>query len=257
MVRAKKIFGQHFLRDKGVILQIVENFPPADGTPVLEVGPGMGILTEELLKKFKENLYAVEVDSVMYEYLQKRFPQLGDHLIHSDFLKLRLDEIFSGPFFLVGNFPYNISSQIVFKMLDHRQQVRSMLGMFQKEVARRIVSGPGSKEYGIISVLVSAYYKSEYLFEVPEHAFEPPPKVKSAVIRLTRNDVEKLPCDEKLFKQIVKTSFNQRRKMLRNTLRSIIKPGEEANPIFTKRPEQLSLDEFMHITNDLVNLKST
>ena len=178
--------------------------------------------------------------------------QLGDHLIHKDFLKLKLDDLFEGQFVVIGNFPYNISSQIIFKILDYREQVQSMLGMFQKEVARRIVSGPGSKEYGILSVLVSAYYKTEYLFEVSEHAFDPPPKVKSAVIRLTRNEVEKLPCDEKLFKQVVKMAFNQRRKMLRNSLKQVMKPETATDPIFEKRPEQLSLQDFLHITTNLV-----
>lgn len=250
-MKAKKIFGQHFLRDKAIIHQIVEAFPDVKDTPILEVGPGMGVLTEELLKHYGKQLYAVEVDMDMYAYLQKHLPALGNHLINKDFLRLNLGELFPGPFIVLGNFPYNISSQIVFKVLEYRQQVPLMLGMFQKEMARRIVSGPGSKEYGIISVLTKAYYNSEYLFDVPETAFDPPPKVQSAVIRLTRNDTEKLPCNEKVFTMLVKTAFNQRRKMLRNSIKSLIKPEFVTDPIMMKRPEQLSLEDFFDITNNM------
>ena len=251
-MRAKKIFGQHFLRDEKIVQRLVDNFPIVEGAKILEVGPGMGVLTEKLLPHYGDRLYAVEVDVDMYNHLIKKFPEFKSHLIHKDFLKLKLDEQFPGPLVILGNFPYNISSQIVFTILDYRHQVKSMLGMFQKEVAVRMVSGPGSKDYGILSVLVAAYYDTEYLFDVPPQSFDPPPKVNSGVIRFTRNATDTLPCNETVFKQVVKLAFNQRRKMLRNSIKQIMKPGMEENPLFTKRPEQLSLQDFIYITNNLV-----
>ena len=219
--------------------------------PVLEVGPGMGVLTQFLMKKNRE-VKVVELDFESVAYLKENFTALEGHIIEDDFLKLKLENIFDGkPFVLTGNYPYNISSQIFFKMLDYKDLIPCCTGMIQKEVAERIAAGPGSKTYGILSVLIQAWYKVEYLFTVHEHVFNPPPKVKSAVIRMTRNETTDLGCDEKLFKQIVKTTFNQRRKTLRNSIASILDKSHplSADPIFNKRPEQLSVQEFVELTN--------
>jgi 16S rRNA (adenine1518-N6/adenine1519-N6)-dimethyltransferase len=211
----------------------------------------MGVLTQFLMKKERE-VKVVELDFESVAYLKENFPALEGHIIEDDFLKLKLENIFEGkPFVLTGNYPYNISSQIFFKMLDYKDIIPCCTGMIQKEVAERIAAGPGSKTYGILSVLIQAWYKVEYLFTVHEHVFNPPPKVKSAVIRMTRNETTDLGCDEKLFKQIVKTTFNQRRKTLRNSIASILDKSHplSADPIFNKRPEQLSVQEFVELTN--------
>ncbi len=250
-VRPKKFLGQHFLKDLSIAQAIADTVDTCPQIPVLEVGPGMGVLTQYLLPKQRQ-LKVVEIDSESIDYLQENFPELGDGLIEGDFLRMRLDELFDGhPFVLTGNYPYNISSQIFFKMLEYKELIPCCTGMIQKEVAERIAAGPGSKTYGILSVLIQAWYHVEYLFTVSEQVFNPPPKVKSAVIRMTRNDTTSLGCDEKLFKQIVKTTFNQRRKTLRNSIKPIL--GKEcplcAEEIFNKRPEQLSVQQFIELTN--------
>ena len=219
--------------------------------PVLEVGPGMGVLTQYLLPKGR-GLKVVELDFESVAYLREHFPQLGEGIIEQDFLKMRLDEVFGGsPFVLTGNYPYNISSQIFFKMLEYKDLIPCCTGMVQKEVAERMAAHPGKKTYGILSVLLQAWYSVEYLFTVDEHVFNPPPKVKSAVIRMTRNDTRELGCSEKLFRQIVKTTFNQRRKTLRNSISPVLDRANPlcADPIFDKRPEQLSVEDFIGLTN--------
>jgi 16S rRNA (adenine1518-N6/adenine1519-N6)-dimethyltransferase len=217
--------------------------------PVLEVGPGMGVLTQYLLQNQNIELTAVELDSESVEYLAQKFPSLK--VLEADFLKLNLETLFPNKFCIIGNYPYNISSQIFFKLLDYKDKVPCLSGMIQKEVAERIAAKPGSKTYGILSVLLQAYFDVEYLFTVSEHVFDPPPKVKSAVIRLTRNEVEKISCDEKLFKTVVKTAFNQRRKTLRNSLRPLLGDNKTltSERIFDARPEQLGVDEFVQLTN--------
>lgn len=250
-VKPKKFLGQHFLKDLQVAQAIADTVDACPGLPLLEVGPGMGVLTQFLLSKGRE-VKAVELDYESVAYLHEHFPQLGDHIIEQDFLKMRLDEVFGGrPFVLTGNYPYNISSQIFFKMLDYKQLIPCCTGMIQKEVAERIAAAPGSKTYGILSVLIQAWYRVEYLFTVHEHVFNPPPKVKSAVIRMTRNNTQELGCNERLFKQIVKTTFNQRRKTLRNSISPILEKGHplSADPLFNKRPEQLSVADFVDLTN--------
>ncbi len=248
-VRPKKSLGQHFLRDKSVAQHIVDSLSGNQET-VLEVGPGMGVLTEYLLQRSDINLYAIEIDRDSIPYLQQHFPQLTPRLIEGDFLQLDLDKLFNEPFAVVGNFPYNISSQIFFKVLVYRNQIPELVGMVQKEVAERIAEKPGSKTYGILSVLIQAFYNVEYLFTVHENVFVPPPKVKSAVIRFTRNDVEQLNCDEKLFTKVVKTTFNQRRKTIRNSLKPLV--GNETlppHPFLDLRPERLSVEDFVALTN--------
>ena len=239
------------MRDLGIANDIAYTVDACPDLPVLEVGPGMGVLTQFLMKKDRE-VKVVELDFESVAYLKENFAALEGHIIEDDFLKLQLENIFAGkPFVLTGNYPYNISSQIFFKMLDYKDLIPCCTGMIQKEVAERIAAGPGSKTYGILSVLIQAWYKVEYLFTVHEHVFNPPPKVKSAVIRMTRNETTDLGCDEKLFKQIVKTTFNQRRKTLRNSIVSILDKSHplSADPIFNKRPEQLSVQEFVELTN--------
>ena len=251
LVKPKKFLGQHFLKDLQVAQDIADTVDACPTLPVLEVGPGMGVLTQYLLKKDRP-LKVVELDFESVAYLRENFPQLGDHIIEQDFLKMDLRQLFDGqPFVLTGNYPYNISSQIFFKMLDYKDLIPCCTGMIQKEVAERIAAGPGSKTYGILSVLIQAWYSVEYLFTVHEHVFNPPPKVKSAVIRMTRNETKELGCNEKLFKQIVKTTFNQRRKTLRNSISPILEKGNplSADPIFNKRPEQLSVQDFIDLTN--------
>lgn len=219
--------------------------------PILEVGPGMGELTQYLVPKGRE-LKVVEVDFESISYLNHTFPKLGENIIEEDFLQMDLNKLFGGrPFVLTGNYPYNISSQIFFKMLDNKDIIPCCTGMIQKEVAERIASEPGHKAYGIISVLIQAWYKVEYLFTVEPNVFNPPPKVKSAVIRMTRNDTNALQCDERLFKQVVKTTFNQRRKTLRNSIRPLLGEHRELTdqPLFNRRPEQLSVEEFVNLTN--------
>ena len=250
-VRAKKFLGQHFLKDLSVAQRIAETISTGR---VLEIGPGMGVLTQYLLKNPNLQTTAIEIDRESVAYLKEWYPEL--HLIEGDFLKLDLNIIYpDGDFCVIGNYPYNISSQIFFKVLDHKDRIPVCSGMIQKEVAERIASKPGKKAYGILSVLLQAYYDIEYLFTVDEHVFNPPPKVKSAVVRLTRNNRQQLDCDEALFKTVVKTAFNQRRKQMRNSLMGIV--GKEnpllSDPIFTKRPEQLSVEEFISLTKLIQN----
>ena len=216
-VRAKKHLGQHFLRDLEVARRIAASLPLDGQTSVLEIGPGTGVLTQFLLQNPDIDLTAVELDSESVVYLHQHFPQLK--VVEADFLKMDLKNLFPEKFCVIGNLPYNISSQIFFKMLDHKDQIPCLVGMIQKEVAERMAAKEGNKTYGILSVLMQAYYSIDYLFTVHEHVFDPPPKVKSAVIRLTRNDVSRINCDEKLFKTVVKTAFNQRRKTMRNSLK--------------------------------------
>lgn len=247
MVKPKKHLGQHFLTDESICEDIASALTGfGDYKHVLEVGPGTGALTRYLLKTDFE-IQCLEVDKESIAYLQHEYLDLKVHDL--DFLRADLSKLVDGETFAVaGNFPYNISSQILFKVLDYKDMVPEVVGMFQKEVAERVAEKPGSKKYGIISVLIQAYYDIEYLFTVHEHVFNPPPKVKSGVIRLQRNDVKKLPCDEKLFKQVVKQGFNQRRKTLRNSLKSLLNEELKQNEIFNKRPEQLSVKEFVDLT---------
>jgi len=253
LVRAKKHLGQHFLTDKNIAAKIVESLRPENKyRQVLEVGPGMGILSDFLLEKTDYEVSLIDIDTESYEYLQKKYPKLGSKLINADFLELDFAAIFDGPLGIIGNFPYNISSQILFKVLDNRQQVVEVVGMFQKEVAERCASKPGSKEYGILSVFLQAYYKVEYLFTVKAGVFNPPPKVLSAVIRLTRNETLQLDCDEKLFWQVVKAGFNQRRKTLRNALSSLInKEKMTEEPLLDLRAERLSVADFVNLTKQI------
>lgn len=253
-VRPKKNLGQHFLTDLSIARRIADTVDACPDIPVLEIGPGMGVLTQYLITKDRE-VKAVEIDSESVAYLHANFPKLRDNIIGDDFLRMDLNEIFAGhQFVLTGNYPYDISSQIFFKMLDYKDLIPCCTGMIQREVALRMASEPGNKAYGILSVLIQAWYDVEYLFTVDEHVFNPPPKVKSAVIRMTRNGVTNLGCDERLFKRIVKAVFNQRRKMLRVSLRQIFS-GTPARPVFytnevmTKRPEQLSVAQFVELTN--------
>lgn len=251
LVRAKKHLGQHFLTDKNIAAKIVESLRPENKyTQVLEVGPGMGILSDFLLEKTEYETSLIDIDDESVQYLQKKYPQLGSRLLNADFLQLDFAATFNGPLGIIGNFPYNISSQILFKVLDNRQQVVEVVGMFQKEVAERCAAKPGSKEYGILSVFLQAYYKVEYLFTVKAGVFNPPPKVLSAVIRLTRNETTELACDEKLFWQVVKAGFNQRRKTLRNAVSSLInKEKMTDDPLLDLRAERLSVDDFIKLTN--------
>lgn len=257
-MKAKKSYGQHFLNSDRIARRIAESLRPQLGyRRVLEVGPGRGMLTQFLLEQNDLELVVVEADRDMVDYLHVHFPQLAGRIIHADFLKLPLEDLFGEePFGLIGNFPYNISSQILFRMLDYRRQIPEMVGMFQKEVAERVVAAPGSKTYGVISVLVQAFYEGEYLFGVDRSKFNPPPQVQSAVIRLTRREPAVLDCDEALFRSIVKTTFGQRRKMLRNTLKEFITdPAILEDPQFTRRPEQLSVADFVELTRRVEALK--
>ena len=251
LVKPKKFLGQHFLKDLQVAQDIADTVNTCPDIPILEVGPGMGVLTQFLISKGRP-LKVVELDFESVAYLKENFVQLGNNIIEQDFLKMDLQQLFEGkPFVLTGNYPYNISSQIFFKMLDNKNLIPCCTGMIQKEVAERIAAKPGNKTYGILSVLIQAWYHVEYLFTVHEHVFNPPPKVKSAVIRMTRNDAQELGCNEKLFKQIVKTTFNQRRKTLRNSISPILDKNSplSADPIFNNRPEQLSVADFVELTN--------
>ncbi len=253
-VRAKKGLGQHFLKDKSIAQRIVDNLS-GDTTTVLEVGPGMGVLTELLLQRNDITTYAIEIDRESIGYLQQHFPGLQPRLIEGDFLQINLAACFPASFAIIGNFPYNISSQIFFKVLEYRDRIPEVVGMVQKEVAERIACPPGSKTYGILSVLLQAFYNIDYLFTVHEHVFAPPPKVKSGVIRLTRNEVKHLDCDEALFRTIVKTTFNQRRKTIRNSLKPLT--GNKIlpeHPFLAQRPEQLSVANFVELTQFLSEL---
>lgn len=268
-VRPKKFLGQHFLKDLPTAQAIADTVDAAPGLPILEVGPGMGVLTQYLLKKDRE-LKVVEIDFESVAFLLKAFPELGDGLLEEDFLQMQLDRTFGGrEFVLTGNYPYNISSQIFFKMLEYRHLIPVCTGMIQKEVAERLAAAPGSKVYGILSVLIQLWYDVEYLFTVEPGVFNPPPKVKSAVVRLTRNGRTDCGCDERLLRRVVKTSFNQRRKMMRGSLKPLFAAlnaeragGSQpegvadflARPEMTQRPEQLSVEEFIELTNSIDRL---
>ena len=253
-VKPKKNLGQHFLTDLNIAKRIADTVDACPDIPVLEIGPGMGVLTQYLVEKPRP-VKAVEIDSESVAYLHENFPTLKDNIIGEDFLRMDLNQIFDGKqFVLTGNYPYDISSQIFFKMLDYKDLIPCCTGMIQREVALRMASEPGNKAYGILSVLIQAWYDVEYLFTVDENVFNPPPKVKSAVIRMTRNKVTDLGCDEKLFKRLVKTVFNQRRKMLRVSLKQMfpgVTPREDfyTTDIMTKRPEQLTIQQFVELTN--------
>ena len=250
-VRPKKQLGQHFLNDKRIASRIVESLTAEKSDYIIEIGPGMGVLTLELFAKFNEKFYAAEVDGESVEYLKQILPAFSPNLIQGDFLEMNLADRFNGKVAVIGNFPYNISSQIFFKVLENRQMVTEVVCMIQKEVAQRISEKPGTKTYGILSVILQAYYDIKYLFTVNEGVFTPPPKVKSAVIRLERNSTFKLNCNEDLFIRVVKAGFNQRRKTLRNSIRSAFQ-GIEISPKFSeKRPERLSVADFVELTNEI------
>ena len=265
LVKPKKFLGQHFLTDLGIARDIADTVDACPDIPVLEVGPGMGVMTQYLVQK-PRTVKVVEIDYESVSFLREKFPSLEENIIEDDFLKMHLENVFQGqPFVLTGNYPYNISSQIFYKMLDYKDLIPFCTGMIQKEVAERIAAAPCNKSYGILSVLIQAWYSVEYLFTVHEHVFNPPPKVKSAVIRMTRNSTISLGCDEQLFKRLVKTTFNQRRKTLRNNIRPLLgeldtqcaKEGFPIpdhstllqDPIFNQRPEQLSVQQFIELTN--------
>jgi len=262
-VRAKKALGQHFLTDLSIAQRIADSLQVREGEtiPALEIGPGMGVLTQYLLQRPEVDLRMVEIDTESVNYLMTHFPQVHGRLLEADFLKLKLESFFSASFAVIGNFPYNISSQIFFRILDYKEQIPQVVCMIQKEVAERIAEKPGTKTYGILSVLLQAWYDIEYLFTVGEGAFNPPPKVKSAVIRLVRNARTSLGCDEALFKTVVKTGFNQRRKTLRNSLKPLICAKADrcgwtqeqladfiSDSVFDLRPERLSVEDFIALT---------
>ena len=250
-VKAKKHLGQHFLTDIAIALDTVDAFGKSGNfSKAIEVGPGMGVLTKPLLNRDDLELFVIDIDTESVEFIKEDSTLDETHLIEGDFLKIDLNQLFQGEKFgIIGNFPYNISTQILFKTLEYKDQAMEVVGMFQKEVAERIASPEGSKVYGITSVLLQAFYDIEYLFTVDEHVFNPPPKVKSAVIRLKRNDVAALDCDEKLFKTLIKSAFNQRRKTMRNSLKPFIKDSIKDNEVFNKRPEQISVQGFIDLTN--------
>jgi len=249
-VRAKKHLGQHFLKDENIAKKIADTLSFEGYDDVLEIGPGMGVLTKYLLKK-DTTTHVIEIDTESVDYLRNNYLHLADRIYEKDFLKYNLTEVFDNkPFAIIGNFPYNISSQIIFKTLEMRQQIPEFSGMFQKEVAQRVCSKEGSKVYGILSVLTQAFYDTSYLFTVPPTVFNPPPKVDSGVLLLKRKAGYSLPCDEKLFFKVVKTSFQQRRKTLRNSLKSFnLSDNLKANTIFGQRPEQLSVSQFIELTS--------
>ncbi|WP_409151460.1 16S rRNA (adenine(1518)-N(6)/adenine(1519)-N(6))-dimethyltransferase RsmA [Sphingobacterium sp. BS-2] len=252
-VRAKKHLGQHFLNDKNAAQRIVDALTPSLGfKQVLEVGPGMGVLSDFLLQNEAYETFLIDVDDESIEYLADKYPELGNRLIHGDFLNLDFSQYFGEKMAVIGNFPYNISSQILFKVLEERNRVVEMVGMFQKEVAERCVAKPGNKEYGILSVFLQAYYDVSYLFTVKAGAFNPPPKVLSGVMRMVRNNRETLDCDEKLFWRVVKAGFNQRRKTLRNALSAVVpKDRMSDNPLYELRAERLSVQDFEILTNEI------
>jgi len=246
-VKAKKHLGQHFLTDLNIAQKIV-NAVPQDELAILEIGPGTGVLTQYLIER--DNFTAFDIDIESIEFLKQKYPQFADKIVFQDFLEADLTPFASkGKFKVVGNFPYNISTQIMFRVLEHRADITSLVGMFQKEVAQRIAEKPGSKAYGILSVLLQAFYKIDYLFTVSEHVFNPPPKVKSAVIRLTRNSTVALECDEELFFKVVKASFNQRRKTVRNSVKVLSGNSVVESVFLDKRAEQLSVPDFVALTN--------
>lgn len=272
-VKPKKALGQHFLKDNKIAERIVKALVSPETSPVtdpetaavpatnqvLEIGPGTGVLTAFLVKEQGIDFKLIEIDDESVRYLREYYPQLGDSLIEGDFLRMDLEALFPGKFMIIGNFPYNISSQIFFKVLDYREKIPTVVGMLQKEVAQRLASPPGNKDYGILSVLLQAWYNIEYLFTVDENSFIPPPKVKSAVIRITANDRKGLGCDEVLFKKVIKATFNQRRKTIRNSIKSLLSTLDTTGkayealcrartPLLAKRPEQLSVEEFVELT---------
>ncbi|HUW92502.1 MAG TPA: 16S rRNA (adenine(1518)-N(6)/adenine(1519)-N(6))-dimethyltransferase RsmA [Bacteroidales bacterium] len=247
-VRAKKHLGQHFLKDRKIAVSIVESLKADDCDTVVEIGPGMGVLTELLVLRKLKSFKVVEIDREAVDYLRKNLNGI-DEIVSGDFLELDLEVLGKGKMAVIGNFPYNISSQIFFKILGNRNKVTEVTGMVQKEVAERICSAPGSRVYGILSVLLQAWYDIDYLFTVSESVFSPPPKVKSAVLHLTRNSRTTLNCDEALFLSVVKRCFNQRRKMIRNPIRSMVRPDASDHPLLTMRPEQLSVEKFVELTN--------
>jgi 16S rRNA (adenine1518-N6/adenine1519-N6)-dimethyltransferase len=246
-IQPKKNLGQHFLKDIGIARKIAISLTGKGYSSVLEIGPGMGILTGCLMERKFSDFRVIEIDNESVHYLQTHFPELNK-IIRGDFLSMDIDSFFSDKFAIIGNFPYNISTQIFFKVLKHREKVVEITGMLQKEVAERICAGPGSKTYGILSVLLQAFYNTEYLFTVPEQVFSPPPKVKSGVIRLIRNNVNSLDCNETLFFRVVKASFNQRRKILRNSVRAAFELKRDDYHEFGLRPEQLSVSQFVQLT---------
>jgi len=250
MVRPKKHLGQHFLTDPGIAERITGSLTLEHAQALLEIGPGKGVLTQFLKGRDDIDFYLVEIDNEAVEFLRKEYPALGDHLIGADFLRLDLSQ-FGERVAIIGNFPYNISSQIFFKVLDNRDRVPEVVGMIQKEVAERLISGPGTKRYGILSVFLQAWYNISYLFTVNPGSFFPPPKVKSSVIRLERNGRTSLGCDEALFRRVVKTAFNQRRKMMRNSLASLLVNLDREDPVFTRRPEELGVEEFIRLTQKI------
>ncbi len=256
-VKAKKALGQHFLTDLSIAERIADTLRPYQQLPVLEIGPGMGVLTQFLLAGGYDTR-VIELDAESVAYLHEHFPQLEGRIIQGDFLRIPVEEyMLDGAFSLIGNYPYNISSQIFFRLLDYRERIPCCAGMLQREVAKRLASPPGNKDYGILSVLLQAWYDVEYLFTVDEHVFNPPPKVKSGVIRLVRNERTELGCSESLFKQVVKTGFNQRRKTLRNSLKALFGSDYDYSaPIFGQRPEQLGVEEFISLTLRLEELQA-
>ena len=247
-VRPKKSLGQHFLTDQNIAKRIVEQLSP-DVETVIEVGAGTGVLTQYMVNDIRDKFYVIEIDHESIDYLKVHFPTLGDHLIQGDFLRSNLSQYGQQNMAIIGNFPYNISSQIFFQVLKYKEQVVEVVGMVQKEMAERMAAKEGSKTYGILSVLMQAWYDIEYLFIVHENVFNPPPKVKSAVIKMRRYATTDLGCDEKLFVSIVKQAFNQRRKTMRNSLRPMLSPDIIENEVFNKRPEQLSVQDFINLTN--------
>lgn len=250
-VRPKKQLGQHFLNDKNIAQRIVDSLTAETADAVLEIGPGMGVLTASLLDRFGDKFFAADIDDESVDYLRATLPSLEERLLLADFLQYDLSKITSGNLAIIGNFPYNISSQIFFRVIENRNSITEVVGMLQREVAQRICEPPGSKTYGILSVFLQAYYDIKYLFTVSEGVFTPPPKVKSAVIRLTRNNVEKLDCDEQLFVRVVKAGFNQRRKTLRNSIKSGFGGSISDHPLLDKRPEQLGVSDFVVLTNHI------
>lgn len=249
IVRAKKSLGQHFLKDQNIARKITDSLLPVT-REILEIGPGMGVLTCNLLNKSDFSVRAIDIDNESIEYLHSILPEHREKIIYGDFLKIRITDYYHEPFSVIGNLPYNISSQIFFRVIENRDLVKQVVCMIQKEVAERISAPHGNKTYGILSVFLQAYYDIEYLFTVNEQVFDPPPKVKSAVIRLTRNSRESLGCNEKLFFNVVKSGFNQRRKTLRNSIRQLLPPGF-ASDYLSLRPEQLSVDDFINLCKEL------
>ncbi len=253
-VRAKKRLGQHFLKDLNIAKKIVDSLDGKQINKVLEIGPGMGVLTQYLLPNKNFETHVVEIDTDSVTYLKENYPELDGRIIGEDFLKYDLSKLFDEPFSVIGNFPYNISSQIFFRVLDYRDQIPEVVCMIQKEVAERMSAKPSCKAYGILSVLMQAFYDIEYLFTVGEKVFDPPPRVKSAVIRMRRNTTSELKCSEPLFIRVVKTGFNQRRKTLRNSLKSLLGDKKLEDEIMGQRPEQLTVPEFVELTNKIEKL---